>query len=237
MGNKISFRPRTATYEDNLKKEIAEKNQEISKLNQELYSPIIYKDGVPITAPSDEEINNNPNIVNNVNTNVGGARTIARAMNSAARRHSQTANDFQSLYNDELAENETLRRSPQGDYAVLFTTVKKENEQIDKQIKELSDSYSTDNQKANYQSEKILTLKRINYVLFILYYIALLILTLVLFMYNTTMTKQKKVVIIVLLMIFPFISDILYQLLEYIYKFIYATLNGNAYTANNYSGK
>jgi hypothetical protein len=135
------------------------------------------------------------------------------------------------------AENEKLKGAPQGDYAVLFTTVKKENEQIDKQIKELSDSYSTDNQKANYQSEKILTLKRINYVLFILYYMALLILTLVLFMYNTTMTKQKKVVIIVLLMIFPFISDILYQLLEYIYKFIYATLNGNAYTANNYSGK
>lgn len=234
MGNKISSTPKKDRNEDNLKKEIAEKNREISKLNARIYDTAKDSNGNPIT---ENFAGNVPyNFVKDAATNPAinndgtGLLAAANSYGGYADSGYDKVVELDGMYND-------LRESPQGDYAVLFTTVKKENEQIDKQIKELSDSYSTDNQKANYQSEKILTLKRINYVLFILYYMALLILTLVLFMYNTTMTKQKKVIIIITLMIFPFISDILYQILEYIYKFTYATLNGNAYTANNYSRK
>ncbi len=200
------------------------------------YGPLKYNNGDIVNKYDATDIRNNRTLTD-ISQSGSGINSYGQAFKTANSINVADLDTRTRERDDAREQNDKLRRAPQGDYAVLFTTVKKENEQIDKQIKELSDSYSTDNQKANYQSEKILTLKRINYVLFILYYMALLILTLVLFMYNTTMTKQKKVIIIITLMIFPFISDILYQILEYIYKFTYATLNGNAYTANNYSNK
>ncbi len=242
MGQKISLTPGKDRYEDKLKREIADKNNEIARLNTKIYNPLKTSTKATtniVNLSRDkiiEHVNNDHNFYSNnvIDKNDSGLQNSTVALDAIAYGQQVVLNNQDDEISNKNALNDALKNTPSGDYSVLFTAVKTQNNNIQNQINELHDTYSTDNQKANYQSEKILTLKRINYVLFIIYYMALLVLGLVLVMFNTTLSKQKKVIIIVLLMIFPFISDILYQLLAYIYNFIYATLNGNAYTSNNY---
>jgi hypothetical protein len=238
MGNT----PGKDRYIKNLKNEIQHKNNEIGYKNNEITTlqgerdRKLYNSGNSEVLPfEDNKIVDDPSSV--VDTNFGtnsGLKEKVRVYSRSASILDNKLTDSE-LNNDKLtSENALLASLPISNYSISFIEVQTQNKLIDNQINDIKQEYSTDTQKVNYQSEKIYTLKKINYVLFIMYYFIVLIFTLVLIMYNTTFTKYFKILIVILFLLFPFMSDILYQLIVYLYNYIFAMLNGNAYTSNNY---
>lgn len=221
--------PKKDAYADRLK---SEKWYLDGQINRQLYN----SDNTRIlTNLSDANIDNNPSSV--VDATFGDQSGLKEKVRVYSKAASTLKGRLDSSNDDKVAlteKNELLASLPISNYSISFIEVETQNKLIDNQINNIKQEYSTDTQKVNYQSEKIYTLKKINYVLFIMYYFLVLIFILVLLMYNTTFTKYFKILIVIIFLLFPFTSDILYQLIVYLYNYIHAMLNGNAYTSNNY---
>lgn len=115
-----------------------------------------------------------------------------------------------------------------------FDAVQKQNQILTNQIKDNKEKYSIDVQKVNYQSEKIDSLKTTYVFVFAIFYMILLGLIYVLFAVNTTMSRNIKIAIIVLFAFYPFYVNVLQQLFYFLGEYIFAIMNGNVYTPNNY---
>lgn len=220
---------------NNLKGQISNKNSKITELTGTLDRPLYNADNTQNISVTESDIQNNPSGV--ITTSVGsksGIRSHAAVTSGAGLVLVDQLTNVNTIVGDLTAQNKVLASLPLNDYSISFIEVNTQNNLIDNQIKEIKDVYSTDNQKVNYQSDKISTLKYINYVLFLIYYVVFAFLIIVLLMYNITFTKQFKSLLVIIFILFPFVSDIVYQLIVYLYNFIYAMLNGNAYTSNNY---
>jgi hypothetical protein len=117
---------------------------------------------------------------------------------------------------------------------IKYKLVKNENDIIENKIGELKDTYSTDNQKVRYQADKIISLRAMNFILYIVYFVLFLTLIYVLVFMNKTLSMKMKIVIIIIFFLYPFVIDLFQQFLYFLWKYIYAILNGNVYTSNNY---
>ena len=220
---------------NNLKGQISSKNSTITSLNGTLDRPLYNADNTQNISVTESDIQNNPSgVITTPYGSKSGIRSHTAVTSGAGLVLVDQVNNANTNIGNLTEQNKVLASLPLNDYSISFIEVNTQNNLIDNQIKEIKDVYSTDNQKVNYQSDKISTLKYVNYVLFLIYYVVFAFLIIVLLMYNITFTKQFKSLLVIIFILFPFVSDIVYQLIVYLYNFIYAMLNGNAYTSNNY---
>jgi hypothetical protein len=109
-----------------------------------------------------------------------------------------------------------------------FTSVKNENELIQQQIDENANEYSTDNKQIVYQTDNLIYLKSVNFVIFIFYYCVYLI-----FLYFMIFVKTSdikiKVVLLLFFFIYPFIIKPLEEFLYFIIMFFVSSIFGNVY--------
>jgi hypothetical protein len=238
MGGYISrvFTPRDPKDDiiNDLKGQISNKNNTITGLNGTINRPLYNNDGRVVFTNADEISNKASEFINTSFNNNSGLIKLSSGYTTASNIVDDNLDVAKATIGNLTEQNKLLSSLPLNDYSISFIEVNTQNNLIDNQIKEIKDVYSTDNQKVNYQSDKITTLKYINYVLFLIYYVVFAFLIIVLLMYNITFTKQFKSLLVIIFILFPFVSDIVYQLIVYLYNFIYALLNGNAYTSNNY---
>jgi uncharacterized protein YdcH (DUF465 family) len=114
----------------------------------------------------------------------------------------------------------------------FYNSIVNQNNQLDTEIQQYKNNYSTDDQKVFYQSQQVDYLNIFNSYLFIIYYAFLIIFCYFLY-YSNTMSKYMKIGILLLLILYPFsimmIEKNIYNTIMYIFSFI----NGIAY-ANNY---
>jgi hypothetical protein len=114
-----------------------------------------------------------------------------------------------------------------------YNSVVQQNQLIESQISNLKIEYSTDNQKINFQLEKIGLLNYINYYLFIIYYVLVAISIFLLIFKSPEISTTYKSLYISLMITAPWVLDIFRQLLFYFGKNILHYLDMSAYTPNN----
>lgn len=223
-------------YIERLKREKAE-------LNNKIYGGLYDPNGI---------VADEPTLKGSTEINRNEPETTYR-YNSGLEKKS---NAYKNLYNtyysgyttyfDKYTKDEEIFKhqlKPQVDYLkkteltgldFSFDSVQKQNQILTNQIKDNKEKYSIDIQKVNYQSEKIDSLKAIYVFVFAIFYIVLLGLIYILFAVNTTMSRNIKIAIVVLFAFYPFYVNVLQQLLYFLGKYIFAIMNWNVYTPNNY---
>lgn len=103
--------------------------------------------------------------------------------------------------------------------------VNKQNMNLQYQLRKIKDQYSTDDQKNNYERQKIYDTKYTVNLLFFLYYILALIT--MYFLYKSDyFSTYMKLFIIVILGVYPFVIStieyVLYDIFYYLYSFVYS---------------
>ena len=56
----------------------------------------------------------------------------------------------------------------------------------------------------------------------------------VLFFVNVSITQNVKIAILIVFILYPFIIDVVQQFFYFLIRYIFAIMNGDAYTSNNY---
>jgi lipopolysaccharide export LptBFGC system permease protein LptF len=112
-----------------------------------------------------------------------------------------------------------------------YKTLKQQNELLGKQLQNIDENYATNKSQSLYKTEKVLELRSYNFILFIIYYICVILLTLYFFLLNrTSFSFRIKIVIIVIFVFYPFLIDIIEQYVYFLYLYIYAFMSGVAYS-------
>lgn len=128
-----------------------------------------------------------------------------------------------------------LKQTELTGFDFTFEALKNQNTVLENQIKKNITDYSTDNTKIAFQSEDLNRLKKINNILFGIYFIAVIALIYILFVVKKTLSIYLKIFIIAIAIIQPFVVDQENQLLKYIFKYFSAIIKGNVYVSTNYS--
>jgi amino acid transporter len=121
------------------------------------------------------------------------------------------------------------------DYFSLFNAVFNENDSLLKNIQILKDTYSTDDQKSNYESEQIRWFVRTNNFLYYVYYFLVMLFAVILFTRNPKNSLKIKIAMMIPIVVFPFIigpmENFVYNFIQYIWSFIMI----RAYPGNAFS--
>ena len=104
-----------------------------------------------------------------------------------------------------------------------------QNTILEKQINKLNEIYSTDEKQAYYISQKVLYLNKVNYFLFILYYILVILLSIFLLLTNKTLSYKVKISIILLLGIYPLVANFIQKKIYEYLRFLYYLIKGEPY--------
>jgi hypothetical protein len=121
------------------------------------------------------------------------------------------------------------------DFDSLFKVVSNENNLLQKNIKYLSDTKSTDDQKSKYENDQIQWFISTNNYLYCVYYFLVILFGVILIMKNKNVGyKKKSLMLMIPLLIFPFIiipiELCVYNIIRYIWSFIMLrTYPGNAF--------
>lgn len=242
-------------------KRLKEENSELKKSNDGLYGTVaslsaekdsLTNDKKRLTARIDDPLydseGNQRNVPQQINSHEIDSNTSKQDYKdySGLDKKSQAYKSLYNTYYDGYQKDEQIFRDqlkPQVDYLkkteltgidFSFEAVQNQNQILMNQIKDNKEKYSTDIQKVNYQSEKIDSLKSTYVFVFATFYIILLGLIYILFAVNTTMSRNIKIAIVVVFALYPFYVNVLQQLLYFLGEYIFAIMNGNVYTPNNY---
>lgn len=188
-----------------------------NKYKKELNNPLTGGDTpTSILPPNELETPNNPNQYG------GGYKAQTGA--------------YQTLYGNYLAgykytsdELDVLRATPLTGIAYAISTVKTENEVVEKQLNANTEKYSVDNQKVYYKAQQIQGLKSFNYKLFLAYYILFLVFVALIITRASSITLLSKLIIIVILGLYPFIIVWVIQKMVFIYNYISSLFHGKVY--------
>ena len=108
------------------------------------------------------------------------------------------------------------------EYITLIKVVSSQNDNLEKNISEIQDKRTTDNQIVNYKNEQTSWFNNMNRMLLVLYYFLALI-----FMYQLIEKKissTNKYMTVFFLLVFPFVIGkielLLYNTMKYIWTFI-----------------
>lgn len=112
-----------------------------------------------------------------------------------------------------------------------YNSIANQNKQMDTEIQKNKNNYSTDDQKVYYQSQQVDYLNLFNSYLFIIFYSLLIILCYFLY-YSKTLSNYMKIGMIVGLTLFPFIIMTIEKNAYNTIMYIFAIINGIAYTKN-----
>jgi len=104
-----------------------------------------------------------------------------------------------------------------------------QNTILEKQINKLNEIYSTDEKQAYYIDQKMKYLNKVNYFLFILYYILVILLSIFLLLTNKTLSYKVKISIILLLGIYPLVANFIQKKIYEYLRFLYYLIKGEPY--------
>jgi len=110
-----------------------------------------------------------------------------------------------------------------------YKTLKAQNELLEKQLQHTKEYYATDKSKSLYKTEKVVQLRKYNFILFIIFYICVILLALYFFLLNRTFSLITKIAVIIFFMFYPFIIDYIEQYGYFLYNYLYAYISGVAY--------
>lgn len=116
------------------------------------------------------------------------------------------------------------------DYNTVYKSVQRQNRVLETNIRDITEKFSTDDQKSIYTNQKLSVVKNIYVILFTIYYFLVLISIYIIFFKLKTVTSiYSKIFILVLLVIMPFIiipiEVQLYKLIKYSYNVISSNVN------------
>lgn len=111
-------------------------------------------------------------------------------------------------------------------YKNINSDLENQNRKLSTQIKKVSEIYSTDYQKSNYQTANMMSYKFANNILFWSYWLLVLIVAFIVF--NSEMTRAFKALVIGLFVAYPFLINnveiLLYEMLKYLYAMVSNTV-------------
>jgi len=99
-----------------------------------------------------------------------------------------------------------------------YERLKKINDDLDKNIKEISKKYTIDIENTHYSKINILELRTVNFYLILSYYILVILFIILLFAVNAKYPFYIKVLLTIFIIIVPFIRDILLSLWTFVYN-------------------
>jgi hypothetical protein len=122
------------------------------------------------------------------------------------------------------------------DYFSLFKAVFNENNALLNNIQILKDTYSTDDQKSNYERDQIRWFVRTNNFLYYIYYFLVMLFAVMTFTRNPKTSFKIKIAMIIPIILFPFIigpiENFAYNFIQYIWSFIMIrAYPGNAFSS------
>lgn len=113
----------------------------------------------------------------------------------------------------------------------FYNSIVNQNKQLDAEIQNYKNNYSTDDQKVFYQSQQVDYLNLFNSYLFIIYYALLVVLCYFLY-YSKTLSKYMRIGMVILITLYPFIIMTIEKNIFVVLMYIFAVINGNAYIKN-----
>jgi hypothetical protein len=113
----------------------------------------------------------------------------------------------------------------------FYNSIVNQNKQLDAEIQNYKNNYSTDDQKVFYQSQQVDYLNLFNSYLFIIYYALFLVLCYFLY-YSKTLSKYMRIGMVILILLYPFIIMTVEKNIFVVLMYIFAIINGNAYIKN-----
>ena len=113
-------------------------------------------------------------------------------------------------------------------YRNINNNLEDQNKKLDSQFKKVSEVYSTDYQKSNYQNANVMYYKFINNIFFWVYYILVAAVTFI--VVKAEMSRAIKVAIVSAFVVYPFVINNIEILLYGLLKYIYAFVTGTVYT-------
>jgi len=146
-------------------------------------------------------------------------------------------NQLNAQYNEEIQANvdlqnslEYLKHHPVQNYDEMYENVKKQNEILKTQIEEKTIDLNVDDQLVFYQSQKVSVFKLINFILYWLYNIFIVITLIVLFFFNKTMDIQFKILFSLLFIAYPYLIGYLEKMVYFIFSYLYNIFVGEPYS-------
>ena len=112
-----------------------------------------------------------------------------------------------------------------------YNSILSQNKQLDYEIQNYKNIYSTDDQKVNYQTQQVYYLNNFNFYLFIVYCVFLLVLFYYLY-YSKALLRYKKIGIALSLILYPFFIIMIEKNVFNSLQYLFSVLNGIAYTKN-----
>ena len=111
----------------------------------------------------------------------------------------------------------------------LFTSIRDQNEILNREIKRISDTYSTDDQRVYYQSSSMENYSVANSSLFFFYYILVLALIVFLVFYIQNISRVPKVLLVIVLMVYPLYILPIEQTVYSAIVYLFSVFNGDVY--------
>ena len=118
--------------------------------------------------------------------------------------------------------------------SAISESLTKQNAELEVVIQNMSELYSTDDQKVNYQSIQIDFINTINYVLYIVYFALLVVVAFILLFNMPTYNIYIRGLIALLFIVYPFIIGYIEYILYIVFSYVYAMLNGNVYISGKW---
>ncbi len=123
-------------------------------------------------------------------------------------------------------EQETVYDTLLNDNVKYYNEIVDENRKLDTEIQKTKNSYSTDDQKVNYQKQQLYMVNNAIFYMSMLYFTLVAILIYYLY-YNKTVSFYMKLAIIAGLLIYPYIILPFERFLLYLGKYILSFIQGN----------
>jgi hypothetical protein len=124
-------------------------------------------------------------------------------------------NDVKEVSYSEAYKYNVLKKSIIATTEQYYDAVRAENNMLDNNKIQSLDNYSTDDSKSFYILSTIDSIRLLNNIMFIIYY--LLILILVYFIYNKNIPTYSKLILFLILLLFPFFITQMQDNLRYVY--------------------
>ena len=112
-------------------------------------------------------------------------------------------------------------------YRNINSNLEDQNKKLDSQFKKVSEVYSTDYQKSNYQNANNESYQYMNNILFGIYYILVFAIAFIVIKSDTS--RATKALIVSAFVVYPFVINNIVILLYGMLKYIYAILTNTVY--------
>jgi hypothetical protein len=227
--------PKKDRYIDDLKRQLAALRGDVARLDGDINRPLFDTNNIGIDVPGvQNKVDTNKQLLSAYGNRSGLKKTTTAWNQLYQTYYGGYRKDENIIHNQLEPQIDFLKKTELTGIDIAFESVKNQNNVLTGQIKDNREIYSTAMQKVNYQMEKMISLKGTNFLIFVFYYLVILYLFYVLFFVNVTITQNVKIAILVVFILYPFIIDVVQQFFYFLTRYIFAIMNGDAYTSNNY---